>query len=175
MTKRKKLIIQQILGAVKTVLYSFILYIVSYTLLAVLFYSDTPVGNRDFTPMYLAMVVIFGIAYYFGYLKKSSEDTPIDNKDAFNWRIDLWEFINSEGVYLFAIYGVLAVLNEVAYLIHFTPITTLLSVCFPISHIISIPFLRTIVAYIITMLVIVTTTLAKHFRDHKYWSKANKL
>lgn len=169
----KEPIKQLILGTLKTILYSFILYIVSYTLLAVLFYNDTPAGNRDFTPMYLAMVVIFGIAYYLGYLKNASEDRQIDNKETFNWRSDLCEFIDAEGKYLFAIYGVLAVLNEIAHLISFTPMTTLLCVCFPISYIISIPFLRTIAAYIITMLVIVATTLADHYRNYKYWFKTN--
>ena len=166
----KKLLLRVVLGTVTTVLLAFVIYIASSLLLTLIFYHDTPAGERDFTPIHLTMPLIFGLAFYLSYLSKYSEESS-NPPNSFTVKRALAEFFRSDGKLLLVLYGILAIIFEIALSFHVVPITTALYPCFSIASTLSIPILRTVIAYIITVAMIFAAAVIKHYRQYKHWAK----
>lgn len=174
MTKQTKEILSRVFwGTVKTILLSFAVYFASTVFLALIFYEDVPAGSRDFTPIHISLVVIFGVSYYFGYLRKYSEERKISNHDKFIWKEELFDFLKVDGKYLLIFYGILAAVNEAGWMIDSVNIVTSLYPCFSLSHVISIPVFRTLVSYVISITVIFSATMIKHYSDYLFWKNKN--
>lgn len=172
MTKQTTEILSRVFwGTVKTILLTFVVYLASTVFLALIFYQDVPAGSRDFTPIHISMVLMFGLSYYWSYLGKYSEERKISHRSKFTWKEELFDFLKVDGKYLLILYGILAVINEIGWIINSVNIITGLYPCFSLSHVLSIPILRTVVSYIVCMIVIVTATLLKHYRDYTFWKK----
>lgn len=169
--ENKNLISRVLLGTITTILIAFVIYIASSMFLALIFYSDSPAGTRDFTPIHLTMPVILGLAYYLAYLGKYSEELFVGKDGEFSIKGALTDFVKADGKYLLILYGALAILCEIALWFHIVPISTALYPCFSIASVIKIPILRVAVAYAVIMAVIFAATVIKHYRQHKYWAK----
>ena len=171
--KTKQLLIRLSWGTVKTVLISFLIFLASTVIRTTVFYHDVPAGARDFTPTYCFMQILYSLAFYFGYLQAYSEDRKIQPQKNFDWKKELAKFIYSDGKYLIILYAVLAIVNEIALMKNWISITPALGLLFPLTQITPLQpiiILRSVIAYIATIAVMLLTALLKHYIDNKYWT-----
>lgn len=170
-----ELIKKQIFGIIKSILLSYVFYIPATIIMSMIFYQDVEMGERDFTPLYLCMIFIYAIAFYLTYIRKSTSEKQISDAETFNWKFDLVNYIKDEGKYLMIIFGILAVILEVSYFIlprdTVNPILIVIGFCFSLTKVIEIPILRTVLAYLVTMTLILLLTTYRHYKEYNYWSK----
>lgn len=161
-------------GIIKATLLSYGIYLLTANFLAAIFYHDT-VGQRDFTPIYLSFIVIYSIAINFTYIRKESNEYYETTAEKFNWQRDMTEYLKAEGKYVLLIYGILAVVMEIGYWMFAdaipNPVEMCLMFCFPLPLVIRIPILRTVLAYMLTIIIHLLLTEWNHYRMYQYWKQ----
>lgn len=170
----------------KTILFSFIIYFVSLPILNGIFREE--LQAMDFTPIYLCWIPMYAVAFWLGYLWQrkyetldgtgtvihtttpklshrvvilGAEKTAIATNEIAK-RLSLSEFIKGDGKHLYIIYGILAILNEVALSVGFVSLSTLLATTFPLSQIFPFPIIRTVIAYLVTMIMLTVLCIIKN-------------
>lgn len=170
----------------KTILFSFIIYFVLSPILNDIFREE--LQAMDSTPIYLCWIPIYAIAFWLGYLRQrkyetldgtgtvihtttpklshrvvilGAEKVRIDTDEDTKKRT-LFEFIKGDGKYLYIIYGILATLNEIALIVDFIPLSTLLATTFPLSQIFPFPIIRTVISYLVTMIMLTVLCIIKN-------------
>ncbi len=160
-------------GTAISIIIALFAYAVLSPLLAAVFYPDDPPGERDFTPIYYCISIIYAISFYCIYIKKSGDDEAPKSLNKFIPLEDLKEYLKSDGKILLIFYAAMLVLYTIGNL--FLPIGNPLSFifCFPfaMSENIPIPVLGEIIAYIVEMALILLLTVYQHYKNYKYWNK----
>lgn len=169
--KTNETIIKMLKGVIISGLLSFGLYILSFIPINLFIYHEDYVSERDFTPIYFIMMMLYIIANYIVYIRKSTAESGVGKSEsAFDIKADLLSYISGEGKYLFIIYGVLAVVFEMFYMIiGRSPITAALLFFFPLSAVIPVPVIRTVVSYVVLMSLLMAATEFARYRKFKYW------
>lgn len=172
--KTIKTIKRIIIGIIKSGLLSFALYLSSYYFINIVIYKEDYVSERDFTPVYILMTVLYIISNYIMYIRKRSDNKNIEVKpDKFNVKEALASYLNEEGKLLLIIYGVLAIVNDIAKMITYPNFISIpVSFLFPICDVFySFPILRMVLGYVITMIPILIITILEEYRHYKRWNK----
>ena len=168
-----------IIGLVLSSLLSFAIYAASALFLTVIFYHDQ-YGERDFTPIYICMIFFFQLAFWICYTRKSSSEfAVVTHKESFFWKEDLRETMQGEGKIIVIVMTVLAVINELALIIHplvsdepgnlvATVLCFMFSVC-QITGLSSVVVLRTVLALLVTTSLMIFQIVWQHSRDFKKW------
>ncbi len=141
--------------------------------LVAIFYPDDPPGQRDFTPLYYCIQLIYTVTFYCIYIRKSGDDGTPKSLDKFVPLEDLKEYIIGDGKILIIFYAAMLVLYTIGneFLPIGNPLTFIFCFPFSMSENIQIPFLGEIVAYIVEMALILLLTVYQHYRNFKYWNK----
>lgn len=163
-----------IIGIIKSGLLSFALYLSSYYFINIVIYKEDYVSERDFTPVYILMNILYIASNYIMYIRKQSDNQKIEAKpDKFNVKEVLVAYLNEEGKLLLIIYAVLAIVNDIAKMITYPnfisiPIGFLFPMC-DVFH--SYPILRMVLGYFITMTPILIITVLEKYRHYRRWNK----
>ena len=181
MRKEKIKCIKDILiGIVKSGFLSFGIYIASIIFFNIVVYKEDYVSERDFTPIYIGMIVFYVVANYMMYIRKQSENQKLSVEPAasFSLKKDFVSYFKSEGKYLLAVYGLLAVVLEVSLLLNIMPVSTVLLFPFPLIGIfvdkLPIPIVRSVAAYVLTMGLLLALTVLEHYRVYKHWNGSKR-
>ncbi len=163
-----------IIGIIKSGLLSFALYLSSYYFINIVIYKEDYVSERNFTPVYILMNILYIISNYIMYIRKQSDNQKIEAKpDKFNLKEVLVEYLNEEGKLLLIIYAVLAIINDIAKMItcpNFISITV--GFLFPMCEVFyGYPILRMVLGYFITIIPILIITVLEKYRHYKRWNK----
>ncbi len=155
-----------------SVIVGFIIYLFSNVILRAVFYDGQNPDEIDPTPIYLSMVVIFQIAFWIVYVRRTSDEFSVVRRDSFSWKEDFLETLKgSEGRAILLLFGILAVLSEGASLIvGQNAITAFLLIPFALEAIVPVPVLRILLAYLVTVGLIFVQLVWQHSRDFKKWS-----
>ena len=168
-----------IIGLVLSSLVSFLIYSVSAVLLKTVFYHDQ-YGELDYTPIFICLVFIFQLAFWICYTRKTSREfAVVTHKESFFWKEDLRETMQGEGKIIVIVMTVLAVINELALIIHplvsdepgnlvATVLCFMFSVC-QITGLSSVVVLRTVLAFLVTTSLMIFQIVWQHSRDFKKW------
>ena len=137
-------------------------------------YGTEPV--RDFTIDYFIMLILYVLANYIVYIRKSVDGSKLTTGEKFDLKSDIIAYVSSdEGKLLLIIYGILAVVFEALEIFAgYQSPSVLLIFCFPIAAVIPVPVIRTIIAYIVTMALLLLATEYKRYRTYKYWNTDGK-
>ncbi len=120
------------------------------------------------------MMFIYIIVNNLLYIKKECQESDLDvHAEKYDIKKDLINYINSDGKVLLIIYGLLAVISELSYLLGINFISTLLVFIFPLASVINIPIIRTIVSYIIMIAFLLLLTEYNRYKEYKTWNKRN--
>lgn len=154
----------------------FIIYLFSNVILRAVFYDGQNPDEIDPTPIYLSMVVIFQIAFWIVYTRRTSDEFSVIGKESFSWKEEFLETLKgSEGKAILIFFGILAVLSEGASLIAGqNPVTAFLLIPFALEAIIPVPVLRIVLAYLVTVALIFVQVVWQHSRDFKQWEEPGK-
>ena len=166
----------QLIGLLIAFAVSALIYMFAMNFLVTIFYHDQ-YGERNMTPMFISLVVIFQIGFWIGYTRKTSREFAVVRKETFSWKEDFLETLRGEGKPLLVIMGALAVIFEGAMLLDFQPVVTALSFSFSLAGLaglISVPVLRTVIAYAVTMALIFFQLVWQHYRDFRRWTEKEK-
>ena len=172
-TKKSEIVWNITKGTALSIVVALIAYIVLSPILIAIFYPDVPPGERDFTPLFYCIAIIYAVSFYFIYIKKSCEDEAPDTQDKFVPLDDLKKYIKGDGKILLIFYAVMLVLYMIGnlFLSIGNPLTFIFGFPFPISENIPIPVLGEIVAYIVEMALIILLTVYQNKNNYKYWNK----
>ena len=164
-------------GITKSGLYHFGLFLASYAFINLVIYKGDYNAPRDFTPVNYFMILLYGIANYYAYVKPYCEKQKIEVEyQSFSSANELKRYIRGEGKYLLGVYGVLAVIFELALI--FGPkvknlIATILFLIFPMGGIpkmpYNIPVLRSILGYSVTALTTLLVFVYTRYKIYKKW------
>ena len=154
-----------------SVIVGFIIYLFSNVILRAIFYDGQNPDDIDPTPIYLSMVVIFQIAFWIVYVRRTSDDFSVVHRDSFSWKEDFLETLKGpEGRAILLFFGILAVLSEgAALLFGQNVVTAFLLIPFALEAIIPIPVVRILLAYLVTVALIFLQLVWQHSRDFKKW------
>ena len=155
-----------------SVIVGFLIYLFSNVILRAIFYDGQNPEHIDPTPLYLSLIVIFQIAFWIVYVRRTSDEFSVIRKESFSWKEDFFETLKgSEGRAILLLFGILAVLSEGALLIAGqNPVSAFLLVPFALEGIIPVPVLRIILAYLVTVALIFLQLVWQHRRDFKKWA-----
>ena len=169
-------------GITKSGLYHFGLFLASYAFINIVIYKSDYSTPRDFTPVNYFLILLYGIANYYAYVKPYCEKQKIEVEyQSFSPVNELKKYIRGEGKFLLGVYGVLAVILELA--LAFGPkvknlIATILFLIFPMGCIskppYNIPVFRSILGYSVTALTTLGLFVYTRYRIHKKWHKKQK-
>lgn len=167
----KKTIIGMVKGIVLAGLLAFGLYIISSIPINLFLYHEDYTSERDFTPVYFIMLLLYVIANYIVYIRKTAAESEVGKGGgSFDLASDVISYIKGDGKYLFIIYGVMAVIFEAFYLFAGgQSFAAMLVFFFPLAAIIPIPVIRTVIAYAALMLLLLAVTELERYRKFKYW------
>ena len=129
------------------------------------------VGKNALEPLvYYLLIAAFGPAYWFGYLRKESEDGKkrYALEYPFDWKNELKDFFLGEGKYLVALFAAFAVMWEIAYRLKLNPVFIPVNCFLPAAMILrQFPVLRAVFGVAVSLTEIVILTLWVHKRDYK--------
>lgn len=176
--KKSKIITNMIFGIIKSGLLSFVIYLASSVFFNIVVYKEDYVSKRDFTPVYIGMIFFYAIANYLVYIRQQSDNKKmsVESTVSFNLKNDFISYIKEEGKYLLIIYGAMAIVLETSLILKIWSILAALSIVFPTIGIFvdkfQIPIVRSVVAYTVTILLILALTMLDHYRVYKLWKTA---
>lgn len=176
MKRTPRIIIRDILvGIVKSWIIAFLAYIAS-TILLKAFLED--VEQSIFQSIAFGVVgICYAAANYHFFISGNTKEhmkIPDSSDPTYHPIEDLFAYIKGEGKYLLSIYGIFAILCEAARLVKSqNPISTVLLFLFPALGWIEVPVLRIILAYVLSMALLLTLTLYARKKNFDYWSKHN--
>ena len=156
-----------------SVIVGYLIYMFSNVILRAIFYDGQNPDEINLAPLYLSVVVIFQIAFWIVYVRRTSDEFSVVHRDSFSWKEDFPETLKSaEGRAILLLFGILAVLSEGAYLIVGPNVVTdFLLIPFALEGIIPVPVLRILLAYLVTVALIFLQLVWQHSRDFKQWAK----
>ncbi len=159
-----------------SVIVGFIIYLFSNVILRAVFYDGQNPNEIDPTPIYLSMVVIFQIAFWIVYVRRTSDEFSVIHRDSFSWKEDFLETLRGpEGRAILLLFGILAVLSEGASLIvGQNVVTAFLLIPFALEAIVPVPVLRIVLAYLVTVALIFVQLVWQHSRDFKKWAEPGR-
>lgn len=172
--KFKKKMFKLIKGIVLSELLAFVLYAVSAPFLSSMLYGRTDERTEEdlkFTAVYFIMFVIYIVANYIIYIRKAFDEEHLGGNGPFALVDDLKMYISGDGRYLLIAYGVLAVVTELLMLIGGPSAATLFVFIFPLIGVINVPVLRTVVSYVLLMVLMFAVIEWKRSRIYKYWNE----
>lgn len=177
-----KITVKEILwGITKSGLIHFGLYLLSYGFMNLILYGGQYNFPRDFTIINYYMIILYAVANYYGYVKPYCNKIKLDVTDsAFEPKKELKSYMKDEGKYILVIYGVLAVILELALIFERETeyiIALLLFFIFPMGCIFkfpyNIPVLRSILGYAVTSATTLGVFVFTRYRTYKKWNKKN--
>ena len=171
----KKIIICLVLS----VLLSYAIFMATALIMNVIFYHDN-YGKRDFTPVNIMTAIYFQISFWICFTSKNSEDLKRFKKEVFTWKEDLKDTLLGDGLIIIIIVFILAVINEVSIILYTKyaeiPAQNPFALClYPIfalaqcTAITNIPIVRTLIAYIETVPLMILQIVIQHKRDFIKW------
>ena len=159
-------------GVALSILVMFGLFRITAVFFRTLLYDDQS-GELNYSLLYLILSFIYPLVCNFVYISGLCENSIVPKQKKYLWLDDMKIYINNEGKFLFIVYAILAIIFEISYLVSgdgMNVITQLLIYCFPLSEIVKVPVIRTIIGYVFTMFFITFFTLLSRKKHHKTWS-----
>ncbi len=168
-----------IIGLVLSVLLSYAIFLATALIMNVVFYHDQD-GKRDFTPVNIMTAIYFQISFWICFTSKNSDDLKQFKKETFSWKEDLKDTLSGDGLIIIIIVFILAVINEVSIILYTKyaeiPAQNPFALCvYPIfalaqcTAITNIPIVRTLIAYIETVPLMILQIVIQHKRDFEKW------
>ncbi len=168
-------IFDMVKGIVISELLALGLYICASIPINLFIYHEDYQSERDFTPVYFIMLFIYVIANYLVYIRKNVANGEIGKEsEKFDLRSDIVSYIRGDGKYLFAIYGVMATVSEVLLLLR-SGAPVLFVFNFPLTAVIGVPVIRTVVAYVCLMALIMCAVEYARYKSFRYWHDPNSV
>ncbi len=97
----------------------------------------------------------------------------VESTVSFDLKKDFINYIEEEGKYLLIIYGAMAIVLEASLILGIWSISSVLLIVFPTIGIfvdkLQIPIVRSVVAYTVTILLILALTMLERYRVYKLW------
>jgi len=142
---------------------------IAYVVTIILFYDSTDKEPSVLLPIIISIAVCFA-ALYFVYIRQAAEFSKVKvSGEKYNVRADLREYINTEGKYQLVIYAVIAVAYEIFALIGGYAgdiISLFFGLCAPTVWLVSIPIIRTVVGYVLMMVILLSITMICRYTAH---------
>lgn len=166
-----------IISTLITVAISFAAYLLLYNVIIMALFMDVREEDRNWTRLAYAVIVLFALVFHFVYARSHIDSNGIGIVGGgFDVKEAVTEFYLADGKAFMIVYGVLAVLYEVFYIIaalsgKMNIVLLALSFLFPAADIIPIPVLRTVVAYTVTVISIFAVVALRKYKIQKYWEK----
>ena len=154
----------------------YVMYFLSMLLLMLIFYHDVPAGQRDFTPIYWSMQGIFFFAYHLIYTRQIN-DKKIDlSKDEFSIKKTIIRFFKTERLQIILM-SIFSVVFEITMLTDPEPqnlIVLALAMIIPSALAITIPIVRTLIGFSISIVSMLVSYILIHYKKHHYWNTSKK-
>ncbi len=172
MMKLKKL--QEMLWSfVKINLLCWAAFICCSLLLVLILYHDVPPGQRDYRPIHWILHIIYFFAYHKIFtINIENEKIHKDQKD-FNLKQTVIDFFQQDRLQIILL-SVFSIIFEFAMIVHKGPqnlVATIFVMYIPSAGAISIPILRTVIGFTISLASMLLSTVLIRYKKHKYWNK----
>ena len=158
----------------KIILLCWVIYIISSQLLNILFYTDKPAdGTRLFTPIYWSMHIIFFISYFIVHKRYLDKQDNFKPGEAFDLKKTIITFLREERLQI-NVLAAWAIINECMLFIPSNIkniFATIMMFFLPSSVVIHIPIIRTLIAFSITLSIMIIADLILKYRNYVYWNK----
>ncbi len=178
MNNNKDFVKRLIFGIIKSSLVALVIYLLSITLIR---FIATSVGGGDADAgmshpivalsTQMILYLAFQIPFYFLYTVKESNYRKVKSAQTFDIKEDFLDFVKGDGKTLMIVFGVLAVVMELSLLIGIPPVSTALLMTFSFCYSVTIPILRIVVAYALTVGTTLLTSVYRHYKEFEYWNK----
>lgn len=147
-TKTKNYYASLLLDLLKTLLISFVIYFASATLLAAILEEEKNVIVIR-AVVSAAFFVIYYFSFYLMHARKDAEDYALNMPDGeYSFKSDTSDIIKRQGKKLAIVYGLIAVVFEICgYFPTPNPLRAFLLPMFPITYLINIPVLSSVLGW----------------------------
>ncbi len=178
-TKKNGSYKRAILTTVLTLIASIVLYTLLYNFIIMILYMDVREEDRNWTDLSYAIIVIYALVFHFVYARRHINSSGIGiTGGGFDIKEAVTEFYHADGKAFLMVYGVLAVVFEVSFIIAVstgTPnnVFALLIYLFPAANFIRIPVIRSIFGYAVLVASVFAVVAFRRYKIQKYWEKGN--
>jgi hypothetical protein len=172
----KKKILTALWMFTKIDLLCYVIYFPATILLALIFYEDVAPGHRDFTPVFWSMHIIFFIAYHLIYTKQIDDKRIVLSNNEFSIKETVLNFFKTEHLQIILM-SVISVVYEATMLTNPKPTNLIIEALFmfiPSAAAITIPIIRTLVGFTISMLSMLISYVIISYKKHQYWNTKRK-
>lgn len=161
------------LGALRGIALSALITIpfgyVAYIMAMITFYDNAEKEPSLLLPKIIVIAVYF-VAMFFVHIRQAAEFSKVKVAgEKYNFSADLREYINTEGKYQLIIYAIIAVIYEVfASVVGYTGmiLSLLFGICAPTVWLMDIPILRSIVGYVLMVVILFSIVLVARYTAH---------
>lgn len=168
--KEKKYLPGVLRGMALSVLITIPVGYVAYIMAMIAFYNNAEKEPSVLLPKLIAVAVYFA-SLFFVHIRQAAEFSKVNITDEkYNLRADLIEYINTEGKIWLAVYAIIAVIYEVFASVRGYAgmiLSLLFGICTPTVWLVETPILRSIVGYVLMVVLLFGITLFFRYMAHE--------